>query len=142
MRLTSAVNPKTDKLQFWHKRLCHQNKKHVQEFLQREGIDVPTDDYFCEACAFGKSHHLPFHNRSCRDNQPGEIIHADVYDPINSNHSVMQIMHRMLRLVIQHLVLFVSLQAVPLLGSVRSRSVLLYPQLKPRLLLLMKLLRT
>jgi len=42
VHLTSAANPKTEKLQFWHERLCHQNKKHVQE-----GVGVPTDDYFC-----------------------------------------------------------------------------------------------
>jgi len=80
--LASAANPKTEKLQFWHERLCHQNKKHVQEFIQREGVDVPTDDYFCEACAFGKSHPLPFYSHSCRANQPGEIIHADVCGPM------------------------------------------------------------
>jgi len=52
--LTSVVNPKTEKLQFWHERLCHQNKKYVKDFLQQEGVDVPCDDYFCEACALGK----------------------------------------------------------------------------------------
>ena len=35
--LTSAVKPKTNQLQLWHKRLCHENKKYVQEFLQQDG---------------------------------------------------------------------------------------------------------
>jgi len=31
--LTSAVNPKTEKLQFSHERICHQNKKYVRSGL-------------------------------------------------------------------------------------------------------------
>jgi hypothetical protein len=83
--LASAVNPKTNKLQFWHERLCHQNKKYVKEFLQREGVNVPLDEYFCEACAYGKSQRQPFYSRTCRATKAGEIIHADVCGPMEES---------------------------------------------------------
>jgi len=44
----------------------------VKDFLQQEGVDVPRDDYFCEACALGKSHREPYRSRDCRATQPGE----------------------------------------------------------------------
>jgi len=72
--LASAVKPKCEQLQYWQERLCHQNKKHVQ----REGISVNSSEYFCEACAYGKSHRQPFYNHTCHATSPGEIIHADV----------------------------------------------------------------
>jgi len=83
--LASAVKPKCEQLQYWHERLSHQNKKHVQEFLQREGISVNSSDNFCEACAYGKSHRQPFYNRTCRATSPGEIIHADVCGPMEES---------------------------------------------------------
>ena len=83
--LASATEPKSEKLQFWHERLCHQNKKHVRDFLQREGVNVNADDYFCEACEFGKSHRQPFQSRSYRATKPGEIIHADVCGPMEES---------------------------------------------------------
>jgi Reverse transcriptase (RNA-dependent DNA polymerase)/gag-polypeptide of LTR copia-type/Zinc knuckle len=83
--LVNAVTPKIEKMQFWHERFCHQNKKYVKDFFQREGVNLPLDDYFCEACAFGKSHRLPFYSRSCRATKPGEIIHADVCGPMEES---------------------------------------------------------
>ena len=83
--LASAATPKSEQLQFWHERLCHQSKKHVQEFLRREGVSVNPSDYFCEACEYGKSHRQPFHNRTCRATRPGEIIHADVCGPMEES---------------------------------------------------------
>jgi len=80
--LTSAVNPKSDQLQFWHERFCHQNQEYVQEFLHQEGVNVQLDEYFCEACAYGKSHRQLFHSRTCRASKPREIIHADVCGPM------------------------------------------------------------
>jgi len=85
--LASAVKPKIEQLQFWHERLCHQNKTHVQQFLQQEGVNVSASasEYFCEACALGKSQRQPFHSRSYRTTKPGEIIHADVCGPMEES---------------------------------------------------------
>lgn len=83
--LASAVSPKTEKLQFWHERLYHQNKRRVAEFLQQEGVNLTLNEYFCEACAFGKSHRQPFYSRTCRATKSGEIIHADVCGPMKES---------------------------------------------------------
>ena len=83
--LADAAKPKNEKLQFWHERFCHQNKRYVKEFLQREGVNLSLDEYFCEACAFGKSHRMPFYSRTCRATKPGEIIHADVCGPMEES---------------------------------------------------------
>ena len=69
--LTDAVEPKNEKLQFWHERLCHQNKKHVKEFLEQEGVNLPLNEYFC-----------------------GELIHADVFGPTEESsdgHQLLQL---------------------------------------------------
>ena len=80
--LASAAPPKSESLQVWHERLCHQDRKYVQQFLQREGVSVTPDSRFCEACAYGKSHHQSFYSRAVRATKTGEIIHADLCGPM------------------------------------------------------------
>lgn len=70
-------------LQLWHERLGHQSKRHVKAFLKDRGIDVTEDNEFCDGCAFGKHHRLPFKTRTERAEQPREIIHTDVCGKMN-----------------------------------------------------------
>ncbi|KAK9688319.1 hypothetical protein QE152_g35632 [Popillia japonica] len=37
-----------ENLQLWHERLCHQNKKHVQKVLKRKGIEIQSEEDFCD----------------------------------------------------------------------------------------------
>ena len=73
----------------WHKRFCHINgeglKKLVNENLVT-GIDANEfkNINFCEPCAFGKNHRLPFPKKSSRRAQETlELIHSDVCGKIS-----------------------------------------------------------
>src|SRR5260221_9694382 len=73
-----------DLLQVVHKRMGHQKKRHVRKIAKRElGIDLPvTDGELCEGCVYGKSHRLPFGDRTAyRATKPGEIVHSDICGP-------------------------------------------------------------
>lgn len=72
----------SNKLQLWHERLGHQNKRHVQKFLKQRGIDVDLDSEFCDACMYGKMHRLSFGKRTGRPTVAGELIHSDVCGPM------------------------------------------------------------
>lgn len=71
-----------DILHIWHKRLEHQNKRHVKEFLKKYGVDFVEDDQFCGACMEGKQHRNSFHKRKQRATELGKIIHADFCGPM------------------------------------------------------------
>lgn len=51
---------KPDSLQVRHERLSHQNKKYVRKFLWEHGVDFIDDDFFCEACLYGKQSRMSF----------------------------------------------------------------------------------
>ena len=53
--------------------------------LKRMGISVAEgDEKFCDECAVGKMHRLPFKQRIDRSVTVGEIIHADVLGPLET----------------------------------------------------------
>ena len=71
------------KLQLYHERLGHQNKRHVKQVIQRElGIQFNFDvnSEICQGCIYGKAHRLKFGTRQ-RATRPGELIHTDVCGP-------------------------------------------------------------
>ena len=74
---------KIDTLQLWHERLGHQNKRHVKNFLEKKRINVTIDNEFCDGCAYGKHHRLPFGERTERATEPRELIHSDVCGQMN-----------------------------------------------------------
>lgn len=69
-------------LQLWHERLCHQNVKYVRNFLKNANIKFINDDFFCDACAYGKQHRLPFHAKTDRATEVRELIYTDVCGPM------------------------------------------------------------
>ena len=74
----------TNDLQLWHERLCHQNKTHVKEILNKHGIKVTAkEDELCEGCYFGKQSRKSFGVRKQRATKAGELIHADVVGPMH-----------------------------------------------------------
>lgn len=75
---TAFVACKKEPLQLWHERLSHQNVAHVKDFLQRKGIQFNNDNFFCEACAYGKQHRLSFDTSQTKTERCGEMVHSDV----------------------------------------------------------------
>ncbi|KRY87936.1 Retrovirus-related Pol polyprotein from transposon TNT 1-94 [Trichinella pseudospiralis] len=65
-------------LQLWHERLCHQNKRHVQQVLNNHSIKVHAQEQFCTGCVLGKHHRESFQSRKYRPRAPGKLIHADL----------------------------------------------------------------
>lgn len=80
----NLVTP-SDTLQIFHERFGHQNKQHVKNVLKRMDINVDScKEEFCDGCAVGKMHRLPFRQRMNRPTVTGELIHADVNGPMNT----------------------------------------------------------
>ena len=81
--LSNRAESNADTLQLWHERLCHQNIRHVKEFLKNSNIKVVEDsNVFCEGCAYGKHHRSSFHEKTKRATKPREIIYTDVCGPM------------------------------------------------------------
>ena len=69
-------------LQVYHERFAHQNKRQVKKILEKMNIKVSeSGEEFCDGCAVGKMHRLPFNSRCDRSVTVGELIHADVLGP-------------------------------------------------------------
>ena len=79
----SKVESKSDTLQLWHERLCHQSVRHVKEFLKNLNVNIVDDgSFFCEGCAYGKHHRSSFHDKIECATKPREIIYTDVCGPM------------------------------------------------------------
>lgn len=79
---------KDDSLKLWHERLGHVNLKAIKEANKNNamvGLNLTDkDDFFCEACQFGKQTRKS-HNevvRKVNPYKPAEKIHSDVADPM------------------------------------------------------------
>lgn len=69
-------------LEIWHQKLAHQNYSKVKEILKLSNIEIRNrDEPFCDACAKGKIHRLPFKSSNSKTYQIRELIHADVCGP-------------------------------------------------------------
>jgi hypothetical protein len=74
----------SETLQVYHERFGHQHKQHVKSVLKQMNIDVDNGtEEFCDGCALGKMHRLPFKHRMNRPSVTGEQIHADVNGPMS-----------------------------------------------------------
>lgn len=73
------------KLQLYHEKWGHPDKRHVKKKLENE-IDIRVKDYneICEPCVFVRSSRLPFGRRKAAK-VPGELISADVGGPFSSS---------------------------------------------------------
>lgn len=75
----------TDTLMTWHEKMAHQNLRHVKQVLQQFQMKIKdTNESFCEACAVGKIHRLPFPSSTSETKEIDEIIHADVCGPMQT----------------------------------------------------------
>lgn len=75
-------------LKRWHERLGHINIKTIKELSNKRLVPdlnfTDKDNFFCEACAYGKQHRLPFKNNLKRDLKPGELIYSDLCGPMST----------------------------------------------------------
>lgn len=72
-------------LQQYHERLGHQDKQHVKQLLRRMNIETAySADQFCDGCALGKMHRLPYRSRTDRAKTVGEVVHTDVNGPMQT----------------------------------------------------------
>ncbi|RWS00084.1 hypothetical protein B4U79_15836, partial [Dinothrombium tinctorium] len=81
------ANTTDDSLTSWHNRLAHVNIRTVQAAIKDiTNVDsIEVDEFFCEGCAYGKNHRLPFKkDDKKRAELPGELIHADVCGPMST----------------------------------------------------------
>ena len=83
------ANVSTVNLRVWHERMGHVNNKVLREMTQKgliRGVKLADiNNFFCESCAFGKAHRLPFKkNETKRNTKPGEYIHSDVCGPFST----------------------------------------------------------
>lgn len=72
-------------LQQWHQKLAHQNVQQCKKILKNHELDVPDEEFQCEACIFGKQHRLPFPESTSVTTKPGEVVHADVCGPMEED---------------------------------------------------------
>ncbi|KAK9732197.1 GAG-pre-integrase domain [Popillia japonica] len=66
-----------ENLQLWHERLCHQNKKYVQKVLKRKGIEIQSEEDFCDGCVLGKHQRKRIEIQSEEDFCDGIWIEAE-----------------------------------------------------------------
>lgn len=74
-------------LKLWHERLGHVNQNILREMVNCGAVTgvkfADVKNFFCDACQLGKSHKLPFKNRSDRTRyRPGEFAHSDMCGPL------------------------------------------------------------
>lgn len=69
-------------LQTWHERMCHQDKNHVRNILDRQQIKYTGNDFFCEGCIMGKQHRNPFVESVNRAEAIGGLVHTDLCGPM------------------------------------------------------------
>lgn len=69
-------------LQLYHKRMCQQNKRHVEKVINRElNIKSSLDGELCEGCVKVKTDRLKFGKRR-RAEKPCKLIHTGVCGPL------------------------------------------------------------
>jgi transposase InsO family protein len=83
--------PEAQPLHLWHHRLGHTNTETIRKMESEklvDGLVIKRSDTsagpFCEGCALGKHHRLPFPTGGRkRANRIGELIHSDVCGPMS-----------------------------------------------------------
>lgn len=69
----------------WHEKLVHQNFLQIRRIMKNHGIQLEKNDPFCKACAKGKSHRKSFPRSETKTKKVGELIHADLCGPMETN---------------------------------------------------------
>lgn len=80
----NLAEKKKGTLRKWHEKLGHQNIAQVKNVLKARNITFEDeDDFFCEACLYGKLHRAVFHSSENKASCVGELVHSDVCGPMH-----------------------------------------------------------
>lgn len=75
----------SNNLDTWNQRMAHQNYDAVKKVLKSFDIKVKEEkELFCEPCAVGKIHSLPFPTSETKTSRIGEVVHADLCGPLSA----------------------------------------------------------
>jgi len=71
----------------WHLRFGHLNFQILENLSKRNLVKglprIHHHDQLCEACIFLKNHRIPFVKEPWRAKFPLELVHTDVFGPMN-----------------------------------------------------------
>lgn len=79
----------SDAVTIWHKKLWHISNNNLKTLVQiSEGMNLTAEDLkklekVCDICQKAKQTRIEFGEAKLREKRPLEIIHSDVYGPIN-----------------------------------------------------------
>ena len=85
-----SLSVQTSPSELWHKRFCHLNSCSIKSLIKGnlvDGLDLKNFENldFCESCAHGKIHRLPFPKKSSRKcTAPLQLVHSDVCGKVSS----------------------------------------------------------
>jgi GAG-pre-integrase domain len=83
---TNTATTRSIDINLLHRRLGHLGFDNVHKLINQKMVDdidkVTGDQKFCEACALGKAHQLPFPNNKTTALNPLDLIHSDVCGPL------------------------------------------------------------
>ena len=83
--LSKKRNISSNQCYLWHLRLGHINQNRIQRMI-KDGILGPLENEslpLCESCLEGKMTKRPFSAKGVRATVPLDLVHTDVYGPIN-----------------------------------------------------------
>lgn len=78
---------KSDSLGLWHNRMGHPCIANVKQVLHSCNIPCSFNKmFFCDACAIGRSHALPFSSSQTTYGHPLQLVQTDIWgsSPMNS----------------------------------------------------------
>jgi len=82
-----ANNVATDSLRMWHERLGHLNIHSLIQMVSKglvTGVNLADkENFFCEACCYGKQQKQSFKQKDHSKMKPGERIYSDVCGPMS-----------------------------------------------------------
>ena len=79
------ISPSNNNTYLWHLRLSHINLDRIERLVKNELLNELEDNSLppCESCLEGKMTKRPFSGKGYRAKEPLELIHSDLYGPMN-----------------------------------------------------------
>ena len=77
--------------QHLHESLGHVNKIRLQQMIRNQAVhsldNIKDKDFFCEGCAYGKMHRLPYDKHEDGDDkyEIGKCIYTDLCGPMSTS---------------------------------------------------------
>lgn len=83
---TLSYSKKSESIIDWHNKMAHMNFDQVRSILKTNNIFFEENEKpFCGGCLVGKQHRLPFDISESRAIRVGELVHADLCGPFETD---------------------------------------------------------